>query len=301
MAPDAGNRQSVEAGATTTVIAMLASHNRRQKTVRCLTSLFDQSLDPAVRLRAVLVDGGSDDGTAAAVAGGFPDVDLIEGGEDLYWAGAMALAERSAMASSPDFLFWLNDDVVLDRDALARLIETSRSGRGGRCIAVGAMRDPSSGALTYSGLRRRGWHPLRHELFPPGAEPVEVETFNGNSVLVPIEVRLAVGPMDGGLVHSAADLDYGLRARRTGFANLLAPGTVGTCERDGGRSPWLDSELSLRERLALFLGPKGFPPRPRARYLRRHGGPAWPVIWLWTYLRRLPAVVRAGWAGDADA
>jgi GT2 family glycosyltransferase len=260
-------------------------------TIACLASYFAQDIEPAVRLGAVLVDDGSPDGTAEAVRERFPHVEVIEGSGNLYWAGAMAVAERAAIASDPDFLLWLNDDVVLDTSALGILLETSRRS-GGRSVVVGAMRDPASGALTYSGLRRTGRHPLRMALVPPRDEPVEVETFNGNVVLVSRAVRNAVGPMDGALHHSAADYDYGLRAGGRGFRNLLAPGTVGTCERDGGRTPWRDGDRSLRERLEVFFGPKGFPPAPRARYLRRHGGFAWPALWLWTYLRRLPAVIR---------
>jgi len=273
-----------------TVTAILASHNRREKTLACLASYFAQEVGPAICLRAVLVDDASSDGTPAAVGERFPSVEVIAGSGSLYWAGAMALAERVAMKSLPDFLLWLNDDVVLDSRAVRLLIHTSRS-TGAAGIAVGAMRDPASGKLTYSGVGRAGRHPLRMALVTPGDEPVEAETFNGNAVLIPRSVRDRVGPIDGGLVHSAADHDYGLRARRMGVASLVAPGTVGTCERDGGRHPWFDAALPVRERLELFFGPKGFPPGPRARYLKRHAGSAWPALWLWTYLRRLPPVV----------
>jgi GT2 family glycosyltransferase len=281
------------------VAAILASHNRREKTLACLASYFGQAIDPSVRLRAVLVDDASSDGTGAAVRERFPDVEVMEGSGNLFWAGAMALAERTAMKHPLDFLLWLNDDVLLDREALRLLMDTSRR-TGGESIAVGAMRDPAGGGLTYSGVRRTGRHPLRMTPVPPGDEPVEAETFNGNAVLIPRRVRERVGPVDAGLVHSAADHDYGLRARRMGISSFVAPGMVGSCERDGGRQPWLDTGLSLGERLELFLGPKGFPPRPRARYLRRHGGLAWPVLWTWTYLRRLPPILwRQASAGRA--
>ena len=284
-------------GAPLNVTAILASHNRREKTLACLASFYAQQTDLAVSLGVVLVDDGSSDGTPDAVRERFSDVEVIAGSGSLYWAGAMAVAERAAVARDPDFLLWLNDDVVLGPPALESLIETSRRAEG-RSIVVGATRDPASGTLTYSGLRRAGWHPLHMALVQPDDRPLEVETFNGNVVLVPRAVREAVGPMDGALLHSAADYDYGLRAGRMGFRNLLAEGTVGTCERDGGRRPWRDADLPLRERLTQFFGPKGFPLRPRARYLRRHGGPAWPALWLWTYLRRLPSVLRPRGTGN---
>ena len=49
---------------------------------------------------------------------------------------------------------------------------------------MGALRDPSSGELSYSGVRRSGIHPMRFSLVPPEDRPIEVETLNGNVALV---------------------------------------------------------------------------------------------------------------------
>jgi GT2 family glycosyltransferase len=246
----------------------------------------------ALELAAVLVDDGSVDGTTEAVRERFPETEVVAGDGSLYWAGGMALAERVAVAQAPDCVLWLNDDVVLDPDAVLRLTRTASSRPGG-CIAVGALRDPASGDLTYSGVRRRGFHPLRVDLVSPAEVPLEVETFNGNTVLVPWQVASKVGPLDGAFIHYAADFDYGLRARRVGVTSVLAPGTVGTCTKNPERELWRDGSVSARERLSILLGPKGLPPRPRARYLARHGGPGWFVFWALPYLRALPAVLRS--------
>ena len=274
------------------VCAMLASHNRCAQTLRCLDSYYAQEVETALELSAVLVDGGSMDGTVRAVQERFPATEVIAGSARLFWAGAMAIAERAAITRGPDYLLWLNDDVVLDRSSLQRLISTARS-RGNTCIVVGALRDPMSGELTYSGVRRPGLRPLQMRLIAPGEKPVEIETFHGNVVLIPSAVRARVGPVDGAFVHSFADYDYGLRARAAGVINLLAPGgTVGTCARDHDERPWLDRSVSVKERLKLLVGLKGLPPRPRARYLRRHGGPLWVLFWLVSYVRAVPSVLR---------
>jgi GT2 family glycosyltransferase len=268
------------------ITAIAASHNRRDLTLACLASYFDQDIGPSITLAAVLVDDGSTDGTAEAVRRRFPKTTVITGSGDLFWARGMALAEENALVSDPDSLLWLNDDVVLDKDALSRLIDTSGSDTEG-CIAVGAVRDPVTGDLTYSGVRRRGFHPLVWDLVAPADNPVEVETFNGNIVLVPRPVTARVGVIDGALWHSAADFDYGLRAAHAGVHVLLAPSTVGTCARDGRRRPWLDPRLNRREGFRVLFSLKGLPPRPRARYLMRHGGMTWPVFWVWPYLKAI--------------
>lgn len=273
------------------VTAILTSHDRRPKTVECLASYYAQEIDSEVELSAVLADAGSADGTGEAVLGLFPEVEVLVGDTDLFWAGGMALAEQAAVVQRPDFLLWLNDDVVLDSDALSKLIETAERLRP-ESIAVGALRDPASGALTYSGVRRRGAHPLRMDLVVPEELPVEVEAFNGNVVLVPLEAARRIGPLDSALVHAAADFDYGLRASQVGVVSSLAPGTVGTCALNPASTPWLDGSVGLRQRVQILLGPKGLPPGPRARYLRRHGGPLWPFFWLLPYLRTAPSILR---------
>jgi GT2 family glycosyltransferase len=273
------------------VTAILASYNRRSQTVACLTSYYTQDVGSNVTLAAVLVDDGSVDGTAQAVRDQFPEVQVVVGSGNLFWAGAMALAEQVALAQDPDYLLWLNDDVVLDPDALRRLIETASREPDG-CIAVGALREPATGEVTYSGVRRRGRHPFRLDRVAPADEPVKVETFNGNVVLVPRLVATRIGPIDGALVHASADFDYGLRAADAGVPNLLAPGIIGTCALNPYGEPWLDRSLPVRQRLRHLLGPKGFPPRARARYLMRHAGPAWFLYWLAPYIRTAPSIVR---------
>ena len=69
----------------------------------------------------------------------------------------MRLAFTRAVPARPDYLLWLNDDVVLDDDALERLLATHAAlcaERQPLSLVVGATRDPQSGTTTYGGLRR---------------------------------------------------------------------------------------------------------------------------------------------------
>jgi GT2 family glycosyltransferase len=274
------------------ITALLAAHNRRQKSLACLSSYFNQEVPEGVTLSTVLVDDGSTDGTADAVRERFPAVRVISGSGDLFWAAAMALAEREARRQDPDFLLWLNDDATLSPGALTTLIETAESSGKSGCIVVGALRDPSSGELSYSGVRRSGIHPMRFSLVPPEDRPIQVDTLNGNVVLISREAVERVGPIDSEFAHATADYDYGLRAASAGVPVLLAPGTIGSCPTNPNARPWADPSLTIGERFSALVSPKGLPPRTHARYLRRHGGPAWPVFWLSPYVRALPAVLR---------
>jgi GT2 family glycosyltransferase len=271
------------------VAAIVACHDRRETTLRCLRALFSQEgLPIGAAIVAVIVDDGSTDGTADEIIRNFPDAHVVRASGDLFWAAAMALGEREAtQAFSPQFLLWLNDDVELHPGALRTMLATyevlDAEARPG--IVVGAVLDPETKVVTYSGVRRVDRHPLHYELVRPDGRLNEADTLNGNVVLVPHGVHATVGGIDGRFAHAQADFDYGLRARKEGFSVVVAPTAVGTCRRGGQEGTWRDQSLPVGRRWRLVFSQKGMPPRSYARYLRRHGGRAWPLWWISSYAK----------------
>lgn len=264
------------------IVALLTSHNRRDLTLRCLESFFSQRLESNPRLEAIVVDDGSTDGTGDAVLAAFDAAQVIRGDGTLFWARGMQLAESHAVSGRPEFLLWLNDDVVLEPWALEHLLATATTCPD--AVIVGGLLDPETSVVTYSGVVMSRWHPLRTRFIEPVGRPREADAFNGNAVLVPRLVYERVGPIDGVFSHAQADFDYGLRARKAGFRVIVAPRAVGTCRR-GEHRPFADTTLPLRRRWELIQSPKGIPMGSHARYLRRHGGPLWPLYWAVPYVR----------------
>lgn len=274
----------------TRVVALLACHNRKDRTITCLESLFAQDTE-GVDVTAVLVDDGSTDGTADVVRSRFEHVEVLRGDGSLYWARSMAIAEKQAVTQRPEFLLWLNDDVSLYPSALRTLLATVDAGE--ERIIVGYTVDPGTRLPSYGGASRVDWHPLRYRLdVPTDGHATSSDTFNGNVVLVPQAIYLAVGGIDGHFAHAFADLDYGLRARARGFEVVVARSAVGECRRNF-EAPWRDSSLSLVARYRLMWGRKGVPISSSARYLRRHGGKAWPIYIVATYAKVAVDHVRA--------
>jgi GT2 family glycosyltransferase len=231
------------------------------------------------------VDDGSTDDTAPAVRAAFPDTQIIPGNGQLYWAGGMALAEDAALRStSADFLLWVNDDVDLYRDGLQRLVNVAL-GSHAAAIVVGTLIDPHTGKTTYGGLHRDRWRPMHFVPIEPGETAQVADTFTGNLVLVPRAVAELLGGIDRRYSHGFADLDYGLRARVEGIRTLAAPGIVGACTNDHVEAPFNQPGLRLRQRIAMMYETRNLPWRARMRFLRRHGGPLWPMYVPSVYLR----------------
>ena len=108
-----------------TIAVLLTCYNRREKTLNCLKSLFNCQLPENHTLVVYLVDDDSSDGTSKAVRNDFPKVNVISGNGNLFWNKGMRLAwETASQTNDYDFYLWLNDDTILDNNAIFQLLET---------------------------------------------------------------------------------------------------------------------------------------------------------------------------------
>jgi len=277
------------------IAVMMASHDRVDSTLRCLESLREQT-DLDAEVEVFLVDDGSADGTADAVRARYGGVHVLQGNGSLFWSGAMRLAQTAARRIEPDFLLWLNDDVVLDPDALSRLLQVHArivSKNGPLSIVVGGLRDPDTGSVSYAGVVRPDRvRRARFEMVEPSDAPVRCDAMHGNLVLVPESVFRRLDGFDGAYRHAMSDFDFGLRATAQGCGVWLAPGTFGACRRDHDDQPWIGSSGSLLDRTRLLLSPKGLPPADWWRFTRRHTGALWPLAFASPYGRFVARSVR---------
>jgi len=223
-----------------------------------------------------LIDDGSTDGTSAAVQAEFPTVRLSTGDGTLYWAGGMRRVYGQALQEKHDYYLWLNDDVELYEDALARAISTSEgliARFGGEHLIVGAMQSPDGAATTYSGfIRSSRLLPWKLEKIDPRAcEAVECDTVNGNFVLIPSSLARRIGNIHPAYIQMHADLELGFVARKLGGRNWIMPGFAGVCAMNPGRKKWNEPGLPFLERLRLMRHPLGYPLKPNIAYSRNFG------------------------------
>jgi len=103
------------------VTAIVLNYNGLRFLDRCLESLQRQTLRS---LRILVVDNGSTDGSVAHVRSKYPDIDLIETGMNLGYAGGN---NRGASHAASRYLFFLNMDAMPEPDAIERLSDHLRS------------------------------------------------------------------------------------------------------------------------------------------------------------------------------
>lgn len=273
------------------VAAVLTCFNRREKTAACLRALMEQAtqMGERCRLRCVVTDDGSKDGTSDMLAADFPEVTVLHGNGSLYWAGGMREAFGHALAEGHDFYLWINDDVVLYPHCLQALLDThdqqlAATGRSG--LVVGSMRN-AQGQFTYGGMVRHSslWG-HRYPKVPPTEVARPCDTMNGNCVLIPQAAASVLGNMDPAFRHGIGDMDYGLRATQAGIPVWVMPGFAGECAHDHRvEGSYLDHTLPLAKRWRIITGPKCLAPQAWWTYCRRHAGWLWPLHWAWPYAK----------------
>ena len=269
----------------------MTSFNRRELTLRSLGSLYGQKIPSDIQLTVFLVDDGCTDGTAEAVRARFPGVNILNGDGSLFWNGGMRMAFEAAMRGAPDAYLFLNDDTILNEDALMGVVACARSwvAVGAPAIVVGSTRSPITGKHSYGGIARRlrGMELKLEKVMPHSSSSTPCDTMNGNFALIPKQIAAIVGNVERRFRHQFGDLDYGLRARRAGFDVVVAPGYVGECHPNSPAGSWRDPRMSFARRWASLISPKGVPFPEWLLFTRRHYGWRWPYYAVSPYLKTI--------------
>lgn len=280
---------------TKSIAVLLTVFNRKEKTLACLEALNRQDGQGALfTTKTFVVDGGSTDGTEAAVRAAYPEVEICRR-EGLFWAGGMRSAWELALDCGTDFDFFLlvNDDTALFTDTIRKLTEAqayalSQYGKEGICI--GSTRAIGTNRFSYGGRKLRRWGHSEASVLIPDDNCHLCELGNANIMLVSKAVCHCIGILSHRYTHGIADYDYTLRAVREGFPVLVVPGYCGECDDDHGNN-WAPASASLKQRIRYLKSPKGLAYKEYLYYIKeffpKEYASAWVKLWLKTLFPQL--------------
>tara|TARA_R110002096_G_scaffold171571_3_gene344742 strand:- start:241 stop:1125 length:885 start_codon:yes stop_codon:yes gene_type:complete len=276
------------------ITVLLTSHNRKLKTYSCLEALSNCTLEEGFDLNIFLVDDGSTDGTTEYLQGKFKNLQIIQGTGDLFWAGGMRAAWKFANEheKNTDYFLLLNDDTIVFKDTITRLLRDLKSVENPKSIIVGPTSDPDTKKISYGGHQLLNRLTFKSKMLIPNNEfPLQCELGNANIMLVPKEVYEEIGSLTENYTHGIADFDYTLKALKKGIKTYISSSYCGYCTNDHGVN-WLPQDSNLKERIAYLYSPTGLSYKEYIQFVKVHfpfhlpqaflllwGKTLFPIIW----------------------
>ena len=121
-------------------------YNRKKFTENYLIALSKQSVRD---FKIIIVDDGSTDGTSAMIKEYFPDVILLHGDGNLWWAEATNVGVRYALDHGADYIMTLNDDTLPAEDFIEKMLCWSE--KKPKALLGGLAIDAKSNKPIYGG------------------------------------------------------------------------------------------------------------------------------------------------------
>lgn len=269
----------------TSIAVLLTCYNRREKTLTCLESLYSCQMPENHILVVYLVDDGSHDGTSEVVKKYFPQVNVIQGTGNLFWNRGMRLAwEIATQINDYDFYLWLNDDTILDCNAIFQLIETYEEiiqNYNKPAVLCGACRaTEKTSDFSYGGRIESG------SVIPNG-KIQSCKYINGNAVLVPKEIYHIIGYLSPEYTHSMGDFDYGLRILKENLNCYTTKTYIATCPQNEGIPAWCNPQTPIKKRWELLHSPKGLNIHEYIVFRKKFWGRKWIIYAIKAYLKTI--------------
>ncbi|MGZ7180477.1 MAG: glycosyltransferase family 2 protein [Halobacteriota archaeon] len=223
------------------VSIIIPTYNGKKIIEICLASLFQRTEYPRDRVRVLVVDDGSTDGTDDYLRQKYGGkADLVSLKENVGFIRAINLGMKYCLERAPDYIVLLNNDTrIIQDDWLMKLIETAESYGDKMGLICPKLIFPN-GQIQWSGRPRetRTFFLILQTItarYNPGfgaasdrgdAEEVvlEVNTVTGACMLIKSNLIKAIGMFDTALVPAfQEDVEYSFRSWRAGYKVLFRP------------------------------------------------------------------------------
>lgn len=255
------------------IFVIILNWNGKKDTLACLESV--QHIDYP-NYEIIIVDNGSVDDSVSVIKEKFPQLLLLETGQNLGFTGGNNVGIEYALAHNADYIFLLNNDTIVDPQVLSTLIEASHhhpdAGILGSKIYsyyntekiwfAGGEWLASQGRFIHQGMGKKDngkdWNTLK-----------EVQYICGCALLIKAEVIKKIGMLDERYFLMWEETDWCYQARKAGYTSLFVPDSkvwhkISASFGEGTTSPlyqyfwwrnrllWIERNLPLSEALPIY-------------------------------------------------
>jgi len=224
------------------VYVSILNWNGYRNTIACLQSLQESNYE---NIHLVVIDNGSRDDSVGEIKKAFADIEIIQTGENLGFAGGHKVAVDRALRKEIDALWLLNNDLVVRPDALSNLVAAYQ--KYGIGLYNSAVLDSSATYVNLASFqlreKSRGSKPIKQRVplvhMLTHGEILEVYRLTGSNIFLPTSLIEQYGFIDTSFFMYAEDTDYGLRLQAAGIPNYVVLTSVVMHE---GRGSWKNEQ-----------------------------------------------------------
>lgn len=203
------------------VYIVIINWNGIADTLECLESLA--SLEYS-NFEIVIVDNGSSDNSVNIIKEQHSNVAIIESKTNLGFTGGNNLGISFALENCADYVWLLNNDTVVDSEALSHLVTAASISCNNGIIGSVIYDYVDRNRIQFAGATIN-WTKAKspHIYTLPHNNLFEVERVNGCSMLVGNNVLKEIGLFDDNYFLYAEEVDFCVRARNAEFKCLMEP------------------------------------------------------------------------------
>jgi hypothetical protein len=230
------------------VTAIVLNWCNEGETADCLESLAAMEYES---LDVLLVDNGSPDGSGDRLHARFPDVDYLQTGSNLGYAGGNNRGIARALARNADYLLVLNNDTILDPACVTNLVAASeRTGAPVVAPLIVYFDEPERvwyGGGTFSRMRALGLHVGENELVDSRRHSQPTTFVCGCCFLIRADVARRVGGFDESFFAYVEDVELSLRLMNAGV-RMHFESSARVLHRIGQNDPSTAFQIRQRDR-----------------------------------------------------
>ena len=240
------------------VYSIILNYNNYSDTVKTLESVFCQDYDTN---SVLLIENSTEKAIIQKIRTRFPDMGILENAKNLGYAGGNNRGIEKAISRGSDYIFLLNNDVILEKDVLRKCIDAME--KAPDCAAcqplIAYLENPepiwSAGTRLFCGyptLFLKGKKLQRKGIF---ASPYGLV---GCAILFRRSALEQIGFFDESLFLLQEETDWCIRARKLKFSLMIVANTVVYHKVSATLGSFSDKYLYYIGRNWLLVGNKNF-------------------------------------------
>jgi GT2 family glycosyltransferase len=202
------------------VFIIVLNFNARETLRDCLGSIFQLDYP---NFELVLVDNFSTDGSFELAKNNYSRAHFIQSGQNVGFSAGVNLGIRFALEKMADYIFLLNPDATIEKNALSLLVEAAEKNPKAGLLSPLIFQNETEKIWFAGG--KIDWPKMKtiHEQNIPSEKPYPSDFLSGCAMLIKKEVFKKTELFDEDYFLYWEDADFSFRAHRSGFELLVVP------------------------------------------------------------------------------